>query len=104
MLERTGVKVFPAKDGMQAIKMFEESGENFFSMVFMDIQMPNMNGYEASKKIRSLDRRDAQTVPVVAMSANAFENEPDFIESGMSEFISKPVKIKLLYAIMEKYL
>lgn len=104
MLERTGVKVFPAKDGIQAIKMFEESGENFFSMVFMDIQMPNMNGYEASKKIRSLDRSDAQTVPVVAMSANAFENEPDFIESGMSEFISKPVKIKLLYAIMEKYL
>lgn len=66
--------------------------------------MPNMNGYEASKKIRSLDRSDAQTVPVVAMSANAFENEPDFIESGMNEFISKPVKIKLLYAIMEKYL
>ncbi|WP_304469754.1 response regulator, partial [uncultured Parasutterella sp.] len=71
----------------------------------MDIQMPEMNGLEATRKIRQLDRKDAKEIPIVAMTANAFSEDVSIsLEAGMNDHISKPLELKRLYQVLGKYL
>ena len=70
----------------------------------MDVMMPVMNGYEATRQIRSLDRKDAKEVPIIAMTANAFtKDKQDAIEAGMNEHVAKPLDIKLLLRVISRY-
>jgi len=92
MLEELGLTVECAADGRAAVDLFAESGEGTYSLIFMDIQMPVMNGYEATRAIRKLDRDDAETIPIIAMTADAFKDaEEESQLSGMSGFITKPL-------------
>ena len=87
-----------------ALKFINAYKSNY-DLIFMDIQMPEMDGYEATRVIRSLDRDDARSVPIVAMTANAFvEDEERSRMSGMDGHLSKPLDIHLVYATMDRFL
>lgn len=89
----TGASVESAEDGVQAVEMFKESAEGYYDLILMDVQMPHMDGYEATRCIRALGRSDAQKVPIFAMTANAFaEDVQKSREAGMNAHISKPYK------------
>ncbi len=84
--------------------MFEASKIGYFDAVLMDVQMPNMNGYEATRCIRELDREDADAVPIIAMSANAFaEDVSASLASGMNAHLSKPIDMRRVLATLIKY-
>lgn len=101
MIEKTGCKVECAENGEKGLEMFSASPKNYYSLIFMDIRMPVMDGYKATKKIRQLERPDAKTVPIVALSANAFaEDIHHSLESGMNAHIVKPIDLKELYEVM----
>ena len=105
ILEMTGAKIHWATDGREAVSIIETSPEGYFDMIFMDIQMPLLNGYEATTTIRSLDRKDVKEIPIIAMTANAFlEDVNQAKRVGMNEHISKPIDMKQLENIMRKYL
>lgn len=105
MLSLTGVQVETAENGAQAVEIFEASSENYFDLILMDVQMPVMNGYEAVKKIRSLPRKDAESIWIVAMTANAFvEDIRASREAGMNEHLSKPIDVKRLKEILYRQL
>ena len=90
-------------DGQEAVELFRNSEPGEFDVILMDIMMPVMNGYEATKMIRSLDREDAKTIPIIAMTANAFtEDRLRAKEAGMDEHIAKPVDGKLLIKVIHK--
>lgn len=92
MLEDHGIIVDCAEDGLEAVKKFEENEPGYYDVIYMDIMMPNMNGWDATRKIRSMQRPDAGTIPIIAMSANAFAE--DIINSrisGMNRHIAKPL-------------
>ena len=90
-------------DGQEAVELFRNSEPGEFDVILMDIMMPVMNGYEAAKMIRSLDREDAKEVPIIAMTANAFtEDRIKAKEAGMDEHISKPIDMKLLVKIIHE--
>ena len=92
MLERNGIRVVCAKDGQEVIDLFEKSEENKFDFILMDIMMPKINGLDATRKIRALKRLDAKTIPIIAMSANAFdEDKKKALNVGMDGYISKPI-------------
>ena len=92
LLETTGLAIDEAEDGAEAVKVFAESPENAYDIIYMDVQMPVMNGYDAATAIRALDRRDAKTVPIVALTANAFKEDIDkAIASGMNSHLAKPM-------------
>ena len=101
----TGASVESAEDGVQAVEMFKESAEGYYDLILMDVQMPHMDGYEATRCIRALGRSDAQKVPIFAMTANAFaEDEQKSREAGMNAHISKPLNIRAVYKQMNRYL
>lgn len=105
IISRTGAKIFCAKDGKAALDTFSESEEEFFDLIFTDLQMPVMDGYEEARQIRSLPRKDAQTIPIIALTAYAFENNGDDMEkSKINDYVLKPVRLDLIQKIMEKYL
>ena len=92
MLEDHGIVVDCVADGLEAVKKFEENEPGYYDVIYMDIMMPNMNGWDATRKIRSMQRSDAGTIPIIAMSANAFAE--DIINSrisGMNRHIAKPL-------------
>lgn len=94
-----------AHDGAEAVKMFSQSPVEYYSLIFMDIQMPSLDGYQASDRIRSLDRSDAASVPIIAMTANAFiEDIKKSKEHGMNGHVSKPLDITALSAELCKWL
>ena len=103
MLEENGMQVECAVDGTDAVSKFEQSEPGYYDMICMDIMMPNMNGWDAARKIRSMKRPDAHSIPMIAMSANSFTE--DIINShiaGMNRHIAKPLDMKkLLSAIRE---
>ena len=103
-LEMTGLDVDWARDGTQAAEMLAASPDGYYSMIFMDIQMPNTDGYEATHLIRSLDRRYAKEIPIVAMTANAFaEDVLHCKEAGMNEHITKPIDVEVLARVLNTY-
>ena len=103
MFQNEGTEVTKAWNGQEAVEIFEKSRPGEFDVILMDIMMPVMNGYEATKMIRSLDREDAKVIPIIAMTANAFaEDRLRAKEAGMNEHIAKPVDAKLLVKIIHK--
>ena len=92
-----------AWNGQKAVELFRKSEPGEFDVILMDIMMPVMNGYEATKMIRSLVREEAKTIPIIAMTANAFtEDRIRAKEAGMDEHISKPVDVELLVKTIHK--
>lgn len=105
MLVSVGAQVVCARDGVEGFNIFKRSSSNYYDIIFMDIQMPNMDGYEASKKIRALDRSDAKTIPIIAMTANAFaEDVRKCLNCGMNEHIAKPVELDNIISKIKKYI
>ena len=103
VLQNEGADVTKAWNGQEAVELFEKSRPGEFDVILMDIMMPVMNGYEATKRIRSLDREDAKTIPIIAMTANAFtEDRIRAKEAGMDEHIAKPVDAKLLVKVIHE--
>ena len=90
-------------DGQEAVELFRNSEPGEFDVILMDIMMPVMNGYEATKMIRSMDREDAKTIPIIAMTANAFtEDRIKAKEAGMDEHVAKPVDMELLIKVIHR--
>ena len=104
-LEMTGAEVDWAENGLKAVSMFERAQEGSYDMIFMDIQMPVLDGYKAAAAIRSLQRKDAGQIPIVAMTANAFvEDVVQAQNAGMNGHISKPVSFGEIENAMKKYM
>ena len=103
MLQNEGVEVTKAWDGQEAVELFRKSETGEFDVILMDIMMPVMNGYEAAKMIRSMDREDAKEIPIIAMTANAFtEDRIRAKEAGMDEHVAKPVDVELLIKVIHR--
>ena len=103
MLQNEGAEVTKAWDGQEVVKIFEKSSSGEFDVILMDILMPVMNGYEAAKMIRSLDREDAKAIPIIAMTANAFtEDRLRAKEAGMDEHVAKPVDVESLIKVIHR--
>ncbi|MDL2289060.1 response regulator, partial [Oscillospiraceae bacterium OttesenSCG-928-F05] len=105
MLEGTGIHIDEARDGEAAVAMFGASPPGHYAMVLMDIQMPLMDGYEATDRIRAMDRPDAKTVPIVAQTANAFKEDIDKATArGMNGHLAKPVEMEMLFELLHRHL
>ena len=105
MFQNEGAEVTKAWNGLEAVEIFEKSRPGEFDVILMDIMMPVMNGYNATKRIRSMDREDAKEIPIIAMTANAFtEDRIRAKEAGMDEHISKPVDGNLLEKVVHELL
>ena len=101
VLQNEGAEVTKAWNGQEAVELFGNSEPGEFDVILMDIMMPVMNGYEATKMIRSLDREDAKKIPIIAMTANAFtEDRIRAKEAGMDEHVAKPVDVELLMKVI----
>ncbi len=100
-----GVDVEQAEDGQQAVDMVTEKPPHYYDLIFMDIQMPRLNGYEATRRIRALDREDAKTLPIIAMTANAFATDiREAQDAGMNDHIAKPVEVAKLQEALKTWL
>ena len=105
LLNEVGVKVTRAADGQQAVEAFAASPVGGFDAILMDVMMPVRDGHEATRAIRAMDRPDAKTIPIFAMTANAFtEDRRKALESGMNEHLPKPIDPDTLYRLLAKYL
>ncbi len=105
MFQNEGAEVTKAWNGLEAVEIFEKSRPGEFDVILMDIMMPVMNGYNATKRIRSMDREDAKEIPIIAMTANAFtEDRIRAKEAGMDEHISKPVDGNILVKVIHELL
>ena len=105
LLEFIGIAVETARDGQQAVDILLEKPENYFDLVLMDIQMPNKNGYEATKEIRASAREDLKVIPIVAMSADAFSDDIQrALSVGMNDHVAKPIELPKLSAAIEKWI
>lgn len=105
LLNDVGVKVTKAADGQQAVEAFAASPVGGFDAILMDVMMPVRDGHEATRAIRAMDRPDAKTIPIFAMTANAFtEDRRKALESGMNEHLPKPIDPDALYRLLVKYL
>ena len=103
MLEEAGAEVVTANDGKAAVDTFTASEPGEFDCVLMDLMMPVMSGYEAARVIRAMDRPDAKDVPIIALSANAFEEDITMAkDAGMNEHLAKPVDIRKLFRIISR--
>ena len=103
LLQMYGADTTVRIDGEQAVQTFQETEPGTFDAILMDIQMPKMNGYEATRAIRALERSDAGTIPIIAMTANAFaEDIQSALEAGMNAHVAKPIDIKALLATLKK--
>ena len=104
MLQNEGAYVTKAWNGQEAVEIFEKSKSDEFDVILMDIMMPVLNGYEATKVIRSLDRNDVKKIPIIAMTANAFtEDRIRAKEAGMDEHLSKPIVIDEVIKTISRY-
>ena len=103
VLQNEGAEVTKAWNGQEVVELFRKSEPGEFDVILMDIMMPVMNGYDATKKIRSLGREDAKVIPIIAMTANAFtEDRIRAKEAGMDEHVAKPVDVELLVKVIYK--
>ena len=105
LLEKLGVKVETAENGKVALDIIQDKEENYFSLILMDVLMPIMNGYEATKAIRKINNLKKANIPIVAMTANAFEEDRNnALDAGMNDYLSKPIQVNKLAEILKKYL
>lgn len=105
LLEDKGMIVEWAEDGLEGFELFENSSNGYFDAILMDIRMPNLDGYETTKKIRSSRHPQAKTIPIIAMTANAFDaDKEESIKSGMNAHLSKPIEPCLLFRTLLKYI
>jgi len=103
LLQNEGAEVTKARNGQEIVELFRKSEAGEFDVILMDIMMPIINGYEAAKRIRSLDREDAKKIPIIAMTANAFtEDRIRAKEAGMDEHVAKPIDVELLIKVIHK--
>lgn len=103
LLEKVGCIVETAENGKLGAEMFAASSPGYYAAVLMDIRMPEMDGLEAARAIRSPDRSDAKTIPIIAMSANAFaEDRQESLAAGMNAHLSKPIEPQKLYETLER--
>ncbi|MGN1164101.1 MAG: response regulator, partial [Candidatus Ornithospirochaeta sp.] len=104
ILRSIGVEATVAEDGMEAISIFEKNDVDAFDMIFMDIQMPRMDGYEAARRIRASNHPRSVSIPIIAMTANAFEDDVKAsMEAGMNAHISKPIDFERLKAVIASF-
>ena len=105
LIEEMGAEVEDACDGGEAVQKVIGSEEGYYNLILMDVQMPVMNGYEATRAIRNLERQDAKRIPIVAMTANAFEDDrQEALRAGMNDHFSKPIDVKALEKLLDQYL
>ena len=105
LLQEEGCTVDRAKDGVECVDMLEKAANGTYQMILMDIQMPVMNGYDATKKIRRMDDPQKANIPIVAMTANAFsEDKQVALDAGMNDHIAKPINMSVLVPTLRKYL
>jgi len=104
-LRSFGFEVDLVKNGQEAFDTFADSPEGTYSIILMDIQMPVMNGYDAARQIRSCENGDAKSIPILAMSANAFQEDVACsLDAGMNEHLSKPIDMETLFSVIGKYI
>jgi CheY-like chemotaxis protein len=104
ILEDEGVVVTTAENGKIAYDIFTQSKQGTFDVILMDIMMPVMNGFDATKAIRESDHPEAKTIPIIAMTANAFaEDVTASLEAGMNAHIAKPINIPMLLSVLNSY-
>lgn len=105
ILESYELTVDWAENGKAGVKLFEQSAPEYYSMILMDVRMPEMDGYEATRIIRALERTDSKRVPICALSANAFSDDiSKSLKAGMNEHLAKPLDVSQLAKILKKYL
>ncbi len=105
ILEEAGFTLEVAKDGQEAVDMLKDSEPGYYQLVLMDVQMPVMDGYEATRTIRKLEDPKLASIPIIAMTANAFEEDrQEALKSGMNGHIAKPIDMEVLFDILEKVL
>ncbi|WP_333519716.1 response regulator [Eubacterium limosum] len=100
-----GIEVNAVTNGKEAVETFEKSAPEDYSAILMDIQMPVMNGYEATLAIRHLKRKEAKTIPIIALTANAFTSDAAKARSvGMNGHVAKPIEMDRLLEVLEKWM
>ena len=105
LLQEEGCTVDRAKDGVECVDMLEKAANGTYQLILMDVQMPVMNGYDATKKIRRMDDPQKANIPIVAMTANAFsEDKQVALDAGMNDHIAKPINMSILVPTIQKYL
>lgn len=105
ILGRTGVELETASNGKEALECVSQSAEGYYDIIFMDIQMPVMDGYQAAEAIRAVKRSDAKTIPVLALTANAFATDIGKAHSaGMNDHVAKPIEVERLIETLQKWL
>ncbi|MBU5627298.1 PAS domain-containing protein [Oscillibacter sp. MSJ-2] len=105
ILQGFGAKLVVEPDGAQAVRAFRAAAQGYYDAILMDIQMPNMNGYEASRAIRAMERPDAKAIPIIALTANAFaEDIQAAADAGMTAHVSKPIDVAVLQATLGRAL
>ena len=104
-MDQTGVQVEFAEDGAVCVQMVEDAPAGYYDLILMDIMMPDMDGIEATRRIRQLDDPEKASVPIIAMSANVYDRDRSAaLEAGMNAFAEKPIYIDRLFETMEQYL
>ena len=104
ILAEAGFVVESAPDGTDAVAMMEKAEENYYDVVLMDIQMPVMNGYEATRIIRNMPRNDVKDLPIIAMTANALEEDKEAaLKNGMNAHIAKPIDMDVFISVLEQF-
>lgn len=104
LLTDEGFQIERAQNGVKCVEMLEKAEDDYYSLILMDIQMPVMDGYDATQKIRVLPEQKKAEIPIIAMTANAFsEDRNRALDAGMNGFVSKPVDMNDLVPIILKY-
>ena len=105
ILGDAGFEVEIAGNGQIAVDMLQKSEPGYYQVILMDVQMPVMNGYEATKSIRAMENKELASIPIVAMTANAFEEDKqEALKSGMNGHIAKPIDIDVLFGVLREIL
>lgn len=105
LLKSQNANIELAVDGLEAVKKYINSADNYFDLILMDVQMPNLDGYGATAQIRSSDKPDAGTIPIIAITAHIFENDiTKTLSSGMNAHISKPINVEDMFETIRKYI
>ena len=105
ILTEAGFEVESAPDGTDAVTMMEKAEEYYYDAILMDVQMPIMNGYEATRAIRNLHRKDVSTLPIIAMTANAMEEDKEAaLKNGMNAHIAKPIDMDIFIGVLKEFL